>query len=70
MAIDPHSATWIAIKEWAETRRAQHLQDLRGGSDDDDKHRGALDELDLLLQLENPPEQPLVARRAFTPDRL
>lgn len=70
MAVDPNSQTWQAIKEWAEIRQAEHLRELRAGGREDDKHRGAMDELDALLQLEQPADVPQVARRAQTPDRL
>lgn len=69
MAIEPHSPTWLAIKEWADTRISEHLRELRVGGKEDDKHRGAMDELDALLQLEMPDAAPLVAVRARTPDR-
>lgn len=69
MSVDPHSQTWMAIKEWAEARQAEHLRELRNGGDQDDKHRGAMDELDALLQLETPAEIPTIAQRAKSPDR-
>lgn len=52
--INAHDETWLAVKEWAEQRRAEEVADLIEGHDGqgrNDKRRGAIRTLDDLLDL-------------------
>lgn len=52
--INPHDETWLAVKAWAEQRRAEEVNDLIEGHGDQgrhDKRRGAIRTLDELLEL-------------------
>lgn len=69
MPIDPHSPTWMAVKEWVEQRMAEHARELRAGGHSDDKHRGAMDELDELMKIAEPQSRPKFSPRALLPDR-
>jgi len=65
--LDPHSQTWLAVKEWAQKQIEERRNQLE--EKDDEQVRGRIKALRDLLDLGAEKPRPVVAPRAARPDQ-